>query len=75
MQITAAVAFENRSPLRLDTVDLSDPALDEVLVRIEASGLCHTLIVVDRSPERLALATELGATHTVLAGDDAVKQV
>ncbi|MEI6486540.1 MAG: NAD(P)-dependent alcohol dehydrogenase [Sphingomonadales bacterium] len=28
---------------------------------------CHTIVAVDRVPERLALAQQLGATHTVLA--------
>lgn len=30
---------------------------------------CHTVIAVDKVPERLALARELGATHTILAGE------
>lgn len=35
------------------------------------AGLGANVIVVSRSPERLALAEKLGATHTVTAGDDA----
>ncbi|MGV9711437.1 Zn-dependent alcohol dehydrogenase [Gordonia sp. NPDC003424] len=34
-----------------------------------------TIIAIDVHPERLALATKLGATHTIAAGDDVVKQV
>ncbi|MDT0570272.1 Zn-dependent alcohol dehydrogenase [Streptomyces sp. DSM 3412] len=30
----------------------------------------HPVIAIDLSPEKLALAEELGATHTVLGGDD-----
>jgi aryl-alcohol dehydrogenase len=30
---------------------------------------CHTVIAVDRVADRLALARELGATHTILAGE------
>lgn len=33
------------------------------------------MIVVDRNPDALALATELGATHTVVADDNAVAKV
>ncbi|NMO01629.1 Zn-dependent alcohol dehydrogenase [Gordonia sp. TBRC 11910] len=34
-----------------------------------------TIIAVDVHPERLALATRLGATHTLTAGDDVVRSV
>jgi alcohol dehydrogenase len=33
------------------------------------------IVAVDRVPEKLALARELGASHTVAAGDDVVAQV
>jgi aryl-alcohol dehydrogenase len=42
MQITAAVVREKFSPFVIDTVELTDPRPDEVLVRIVASGICHT---------------------------------
>lgn len=32
-----------------------------------------TIIAIDKSPERLALARELGATHAVGSGSDAVQ--
>lgn len=40
-----------------------------------ASGLGANVIAVSRSPEKLALAKKLGATHTVTAGDDAPAQI
>ncbi|MDT8341137.1 MAG: alcohol dehydrogenase catalytic domain-containing protein [Longimicrobiales bacterium] len=40
-----------------------------------ASGLGANVIAVSRSPEKLALAEKLGATHTVIAGDDAPAQI
>jgi aryl-alcohol dehydrogenase len=53
MQITAAVAFENRAPLRYEALELSEPVADEVVVRLVASGICHTdLTVLDHSPLR-----------------------
>lgn len=42
MQITAAVVEEKFAPFAIDTVELTDPRPDEVLVRVVASGMCHT---------------------------------
>lgn len=42
MQITAAVVREKFSPFVIDTIELTDPRPDEVLVKIAASGMCHT---------------------------------
>ncbi|MEE9099210.1 MULTISPECIES: S-(hydroxymethyl)glutathione dehydrogenase/class III alcohol dehydrogenase [Pseudomonas] len=38
----AAVAFEQRQPLQIVEVDVAPPSAGEVLVRIVASGVCHT---------------------------------
>jgi D-arabinose 1-dehydrogenase-like Zn-dependent alcohol dehydrogenase len=40
-----------------------------------AAGLGANVIAVSRSPEKLALAEKLGATHAVTAGDDAPQQI
>jgi aryl-alcohol dehydrogenase len=42
MQITAAVSRSPDSPFTLESVDLDEPRPDEILVRIHATGLCHT---------------------------------
>lgn len=42
MQITAAVSRSPDAPFTLEPVDLDDPRPDEVLVRVHASGVCHT---------------------------------
>lgn len=42
MQITAAVARAIGQPFSLETVSLEDPRADEVLVRLVATGICHT---------------------------------
>lgn len=42
MQITAAIVREEFSPFVIDTLELTDPHPDEVLVRVVASGMCHT---------------------------------
>jgi aryl-alcohol dehydrogenase len=42
MQITAAVVEEKFTSFVIDSVELTDPRPDEVLVRVVASGMCHT---------------------------------
>ncbi|RVV99367.1 NAD(P)-dependent alcohol dehydrogenase [Mesobaculum littorinae] len=47
-QIRAAVAREAGAPLSLEDLTLDAPRADEVLVRIVATGVCHTdLVVID----------------------------
>jgi S-(hydroxymethyl)glutathione dehydrogenase/alcohol dehydrogenase len=42
MRIRAAVLEEFAQPLNVTEVELADPNLGEVLVRLEACGVCHT---------------------------------
>lgn len=42
MKVRAAVAWEARSPLSIEMVDLEEPRFGEVLVRMVATGVCHT---------------------------------
>src|SRR5476651_269293 len=42
MKTRAAVAFEADKPLSIEEVDLEGPKSGEVLVRIVATGVCHT---------------------------------
>src|SRR6201996_7245960 len=42
MQITAAVARERFGPFNVETVELTDPRPDELLVKVVASGMCQT---------------------------------
>src|SRR5271170_4905117 len=42
MKTRAAVAFEAGKPLSIEEVDLAGPKEGEVLVRIIATGVCHT---------------------------------
>jgi aryl-alcohol dehydrogenase len=46
MKITAAVARATHAPLTLETLDLEDPRDNEILVRVVATGVCHTDLVV-----------------------------
>ena len=42
MKATAAVARRAHAPLSIETLDLEEPRADEVLVRVVATGICHT---------------------------------
>jgi aryl-alcohol dehydrogenase len=42
VKIQAAVAWEAGATLSIEEVDLDDPRDDEILVRVEAVGVCHT---------------------------------
>lgn len=49
MQIKAAVAREIHGSFTVENVELAEPKADEVLVRLVATGICHTdLSVVDQ---------------------------
>jgi S-(hydroxymethyl)glutathione dehydrogenase/alcohol dehydrogenase len=47
------------------------------LPAVMAAAACspRMLIAIDRSPDKLALASEFGATHTLLAGEDTLEEV
>ena len=42
MRIQAAIAWEAGAPLSIEEVELDEPRADEILVRVEAVGVCHT---------------------------------
>ncbi len=42
MKIKAAVAWSANTPLSIEDVDLADPKSGEVLVKMVATGVCHT---------------------------------
>jgi S-(hydroxymethyl)glutathione dehydrogenase/alcohol dehydrogenase len=42
MKVKAAVAWEARKPLSIEEVDLEPPKKGEVLVKLTATGVCHT---------------------------------
>jgi aryl-alcohol dehydrogenase len=46
MRITAAVTPAKSEPFVIETLELEEPRADEVRVRIVASGVCHTDLVV-----------------------------
>ena len=55
MKVKAAIAFEPAKPLVVDEIDLAGPKEGECLVRLVASGVCHTdaYTLSGRDPEGL----------------------
>lgn len=46
MKIKAAIVREKGGPFLVESLGLESPKGDEILVRIEASGICHTDLIV-----------------------------
>jgi len=55
MKITAAVLRAGDKPYSIEQLELSGPGAGDILVRIVATGMCHT-DMVPRAPEFAALA-------------------
>src|SRR5213595_1874075 len=84
MKITASVVPARSAPFELQTLDLVGPQQDEVLVRIVATGMCHTDLhardgyfpnlpyPVVCGHEGAGIVEEVGAAVTDLAAGDPV---
>ena len=46
MKVTAAVVHEEAQPFSVEDLELEEPRADEVLVRVVATGMCHTDVIV-----------------------------
>ena len=84
MKVAAAIALEPAKPLEIDEVDLEGPRAGECLVRLAATGVCHTdsYTLSGRDPEGLfptvlghegaGVVEEVGAGVTSLVPGDHV---
>jgi S-(hydroxymethyl)glutathione dehydrogenase/alcohol dehydrogenase len=84
MKIRAAVAWEPNQPLSIEEVDLEAPRRGEVLVKLKATGVCHTdaytlsgadpegVFPVILGHEGAGIVTELGEGVTTLEVGDHV---
>ncbi|MDO4619265.1 MAG: NAD(P)-dependent alcohol dehydrogenase [Lachnospiraceae bacterium] len=59
LKIKAAVNYGPKTPYQIEDVELADPRGDEVLVKIVASGICHT----DEFGKGIGLPTPLVLGH------------
>jgi len=46
VNMTAAVVREQKQPFEVEELELEEPRADEVLVRVVATGICHTDLIV-----------------------------
>lgn len=78
MQIRAAVARAPHTPLSLELLELDEPRPGEILVRVVATGVCHTDLVVRDlmlpTPQPVVLGHE-GAGIVETIGDGVTKVV
>ncbi|SNS87780.1 aryl-alcohol dehydrogenase [Noviherbaspirillum humi] len=58
--VLAAVCEETGTPLKVQPIELEEPRADEVLVRIVATGICHTDIGMRDAPDRVPKPIVLG---------------
>jgi Zn-dependent alcohol dehydrogenase len=58
--ITAAVSRIPGQPFSLETLELEDPRDNEVLVRIVATGICHSDVHMRNAPDRVPKPIVLG---------------
>jgi len=73
MKVKAAIAWEPKRPLAVDLIDLDGPRRGECLVRLTASGVCHTdaYTLSGRDPSGLfpVVLGHEGAGEVVEVGD------
>ena len=60
MKIKAAVVREKGKPFQFEELDLQDPRAGEVMVKIAASGVCHTDEVAQQQMIPVPLPAVLG---------------
>ena len=60
MKITAAVVREKGQPFQFEELELQDPREGEVMVKIAASGVCHTDEVAQQQMIPVPLPAVLG---------------
>jgi len=60
MKMKAAILYEFAQPLVVQEVDLSPPERGEVLVRLVASGICHSDVNIVRGEAKAPLPVVLG---------------
>lgn len=77
MKIRAAVARETGAPLKLETIERETPRPDEILVKVKATGVCHTDLVVRDGMLPTPLPVVLGheGAGVVEAVGDAITKV
>ena len=77
MKITAAVLRELNQPLSIEELNLADPKTNEVLVKIDAFGICHSdyHVVTGLAKQELPVVLGHEGAGTVMKIGDGVTNV
>ncbi len=77
MQMQAAIITEFNTPFRIETVELAPPKAGEVLVKLAASGVCHSdwHVLTGTTPRPLPIITGHEGAGVVETIGDAVTRV
>ena len=77
MKITAAVLRELNQPLSIEELNLADPKTNEVLVKIDAFGICHSdyHVVTGLAKQELPVVLGHEGAGTVMKTGDGVTNV
>jgi aryl-alcohol dehydrogenase len=77
MRVTAAVVEELRAPFRVEELEIDEPRRGEVLVKIAATGVCHTDAIARDGDLPMAFPGVLGheGAGTVVAVGEGVTNV
>ncbi|XUU60527.1 NAD(P)-dependent alcohol dehydrogenase [Erythrobacter sp. HA6-11] len=71
--IQAAVCDGQGAPPRIETLMLDDPAADEVIIKVEAAGICHTDLGISQWSETPRVFGHEGAGTVVETGSAVTK--
>lgn len=60
MRTKAAVTYEQHGPFKIEEIEISEPKANEVLIKLTASGVCHTDAVARDQEAPVPLPSVLG---------------
>lgn len=75
MNVTAAVVREESQPFEIEELELEEPRAGEVLVRVVATGMCHTDIIVRDQWYPVPLPVVLGHDGAGIVEGDSVLDI
>ena len=71
MKTRAALTWKAGAPLTIETVDLQGPRAGEVLVKVNATGICHTghyTLKLDAGRRGHAVGSRVEKAHGIAIG-------
>ena len=69
MKSVAAIYYSKNKPIKIDEIDINDPKEDQVLIKLYASGICHSqLLNLRRDPSGPELLGHEGTGRVIKIG-------